>query len=1182
MDKSQVPNPYDYRNPVRNAALFVGRAAELATIDYELGQAGLDRASIHIAVHGQRASGKTSLLNRTEHLARERGLLPVRVDLVPGHASASAFFRKVYEEVAEAVMAEGVLTDPVPLSGALIRRMFAGAAPEPGCPLQFPEALALAGPLGVVPETPLRLDLAHFVKSLGRPIALLIDEAQLIAGEQEVLSVLRSLGTRLDGFVFVLAGTQSLLSTIDEVYSPLLRQFTEIKVERFEEPSDIAACVFQPLLHLGLLRLLSEGLRETAHELVRLTDGNPYEIQLYCHEMFARWQTGAASTMALTPDMLEAVRSRMESNRDVRDRALIRAVREMPPERLRAFNVLCWALDRATLDDIWFAYSVLGGGSVTREELVECRAEMIAAGVLADSETVRFEEGPDLFDEIYVRLWTVGRVEREPHSPLLGRRETAGLLTMRLSCLLSELAGGEVRRLSTCCPGMSQEDVDGALLALEGLTASDTNPIPPTVQFLHQAVLKAGRPAALDLTTVTCVYGEYTADRWLYSPDAADYDLSRDEAFLAAAERVAALGGELRIDRVRVPVRRWDELTAWLRKATGPLRADLAENYVTAAYTAYERGDRAGALELLGEAFALERSGQAANNLLYLSLTSGEPDAALTWAEHAVELAEDPTAKALSRYNAAMAHLMNENWQAAAEMLGLAAADVAPLAVPDARVGYLLMPQLRPEGGGIDFPEEAGVDLLAAIGRAAELVRSIAPVPDGPGAGAPGEAGPGADAVAPTASEPQGTSAPAVAGHRAAATAPVVRGPKVVLVVATEWWSAHGGLSTFNRDLCTALAAAGAVVHCVVLSASDAELTAARESGVNLLVAPGAGDVGDDVRLTMRPKLPAGTSVDLVIGHSRITGQAAALLVNHFFEDARRLHFIHMAPDEIEWLKPGGDTEMALAAEDRTETERRLGKDAYRVVTVGPHLYGRFLGELEKAPLRLDPGFDVADGTPRTPPAGSPLKVLVVGRMEDHHLKGLDLAARACGKVAAWRDRERLSRIGLVVRGVPRTGADQQRKAIEGWADNSRLEVVVRVYSADRTRLAEDMGRASIVLMPSRAEGFGLVGLEALTAGVPVLISEASGLAELLREKLGDEVAARVVVPMSGDDDVDAEAWARKTDMVLADLPSAFRRAAELREVLAREVTWADAAASVLAQTADAAPDAPVAPAVTG
>ncbi|MEV6309518.1 glycosyltransferase [Streptomyces sp. NPDC051840] len=1140
MDISRLANPYDHRNPVRNAELFVGRSAELELLAYELGQAGVDRPSIHIAVHGQRAAGKTSLLNRAEHLALDRGLLPVRVDLVPGHTTPSAFFRKLYEEIAEAVTAQGGLPDVGNVTSSLIRRIFAGAEPSEGFPLRFPEALALDGPLGVVPETPLRQDLAWFVRAAGRPIALLIDEAQLIAREQEILSVLRSLGTRLEGYVFVLAGTQSLLTSVDRVYSPLLRQFTQIKVERFEEPTDIADCVVRPLIRLGLASMISDGLRTTVDELVRLTDGNPYEIQLYCHEMFARWQTGAASTMELTPEMLEAVRSRMESGREVRDRTLIRAVRDMPPERLRAFNVLCWALDRATLDDIWFAYSVIGG-SLTLRDLVECRDELIAVGVFADSDIIRFADETELFDEIYVRLWMVAKIERERHTPLLGRREISGLLTMRLGCLLSEMASGEVRKLPTCCPGMSQADVDTALLALEGLTVGDSAPLPPTVNFLQSAILRSGRPAALDLTTVSCRYGEYTVARWLYSPDGAAQEPGRIHVYQEAKERIADLGGEFRIDTVRVPLKPWGEITAWLRKATGPLRADLAENYVTAAYRSYSDGDLTDAVGLLSEAFALEPSDQAANNLLYLSLVNGDPVAALEWAVSAVELADQPMSRALSRYNAAVAHVMTGDWQAAADALERAEADLAHLVVREAGVAYLLVPTADPETGRVGFTEVAGTDLIEAMADLGAVVAARLP-----------GAAEGADKELP-----------------AGEVRPVeVRGATTVLVVATEWWSAHGGLSTINRGLCQALAAAGASVYCVVLAASEAETAEAREAGVALLVAPDLGGVGDEVRLTMRPELPPGTRVDLVIGHGRITGQAAALLVSHFFEGARRLHFVHMAPDEIEWHKPGGGDDRALLAEERTEIERRLGGDAHRAVTVGPHLYERFLGELTTAPLRLDPGFEAGESIQVTPPAGTPLKVLLVGRMEDHKLKGLDLAARATGQVASWRDRERLTKISLVVRGVPRSGADEQRDAVKGWAANPRLEVVVRVYSADRTRLAEDMRRASLVLMPSRAEGFGLVGLEALTAGVPVLISEVSGLAELLREKLGDEVAARVVVPMSGNDDEDSETWARKIDMVLRDLPSAFRRAAEIRDTLAREVTWATAAASVLAEAA--------------
>ncbi|MDP2439406.1 MAG: glycosyltransferase, partial [archaeon] len=40
----------------------------------------------------------------------------------------------------------------------------------------------------------------------------------------------------------------------------------------------------------------------------------------------------------------------------------------------------------------------------------------------------------------------------------------------------------------------------------------------------------------------------------------------------------------------------------------------------------------------------------------------------------------------------------------------------------------------------------------------------------------------------------------------------------------------------------------------------------------------------------------------------------------------------------------------------------------------------------------------------------------------------------------------------------------------------------------------EDLHQCSLVLMPSRQEPFGLAGLEALSAGVPVMISRQSGL----------------------------------------------------------------------------------------
>jgi len=80
------------------------------------------------------------------------------------------------------------------------------------------------------------------------------------------------------------------------------------------------------------------------------------------------------------------------------------------------------------------------------------------------------------------------------------------------------------------------------------------------------------------------------------------------------------------------------------------------------------------------------------------------------------------------------------------------------------------------------------------------------------------------------------------------------------------------------------------------------------------------------------------------------------------------------------------------------------------------------------------------------------------------------------------------------------------------------------------------------VLMPSRTEGFGLVGLEAILAGTPVLVSEQSGLGELLREVLTREAAARHIVRVTGDVKVDAEAWSRAAEGILLDREAAFRR----------------------------------------
>jgi glycosyltransferase involved in cell wall biosynthesis len=364
------------------------------------------------------------------------------------------------------------------------------------------------------------------------------------------------------------------------------------------------------------------------------------------------------------------------------------------------------------------------------------------------------------------------------------------------------------------------------------------------------------------------------------------------------------------------------------------------------------------------------------------------------------------------------------------------------------------------------------------------------------------------------------------------------------------------------------LAAAGAEVVCLILDAPEVERQAARAAGVTLVEATRtAGATGLTARLSRRPTLPPGFAPQVIIGHGRVTGPAAQALLDDF-PAAKRLHLIHMAPDEIEWFKPGRDDDAGARAEERTAIELDLGRTAIRVVAIGPRLHQRALNDFHPykvpTPIRLDPGFDAENKDTREPPPGKPLKVLVLGRMEDWELKGLDIAARAAG-LAVGRRGPTADPIELVVRGAPEGTSEEVRKAVREWAGVPELGVVVRPYTADSETLSHDIHRASLVLMPSRSEGFGLVGLEAIVAGTPVLVSDQSGLGALLREVLEPEQASRFVVRMSGDDR-DCEEWGRAIGAVLRDRDAAFRRAAELRTQLGRQKTWAAAIVGLWAE----------------
>lgn len=413
-----------------------------------------------------------------------------------------------------------------------------------------------------------------------------------------------------------------------------------------------------------------------------------------------------------------------------------------------------------------------------------------------------------------------------------------------------------------------------------------------------------------------------------------------------------------------------------------------------------------------------------------------------------------------------------------------------------------------------------------------------------------------------TASIPQIPSPPAA---DQTAPAPLAASPRRrrILAVATEWSSGAGGLSTFNREFCLALSAAGHDVRCLVTSASAQEQSVALAGGVRIVEAVQTAGQTQEAALARKPAMEDDWTPEYVIGHGRITGPAAVAHASDHFPGAKRLHLIHMAPDEIEWFKLDRQDDAGDRAEERTKIERALGTTASHVVAVGPRLHDRYLTDFtgtERRPIRLDPGFDSSNVTPIAAPEGKPHRILLVGRAEDEELKGLDIAAAALGKLASrWTG----DSFELNVRGAPAGQSQALHGKLLKWSKTPGLPAVVMPFSPSADELAADYKRASVVLMPSRREGFGLVGLEAICAGVPVLVSNHSGLAELLKQTLPAEDVARMVVPVTNDPKIDPDTWSHAIERILLDRNAAFDNAHRVRKLLSTSVTWAKAVADL-------------------
>ena len=314
-----------------------------------------------------------------------------------------------------------------------------------------------------------------------------------------------------------------------------------------------------------------------------------------------------------------------------------------------------------------------------------------------------------------------------------------------------------------------------------------------------------------------------------------------------------------------------------------------------------------------------------------------------------------------------------------------------------------------------------------------------------------------------------------------------------VTMLSSGWDSPKDGLSTIIREIAILLANNAEVeVTLLVPQSSCTEEDKRAATSRNITILEAEKLTGYDPRDWLISP-PTNHIIDVIMGHGVELGKQAPLIRKS--HKCKWVQVVHTAPEELSMHRDY--SESIPEGEEKNDTEIELCKKANLAMAVGPKLtriYSSHLRSCEKNIFPLTPGvFSKLAVVKQVPNEGDSFKVLIFDRdnAEDFHLKGYDIAAKA---IVELKDQS----YSLVFVGAP----DGKHKEVAqkllkyGICAN---QLTVRKCVKNEDKLHALLCEVDIAIMPSRTEGFGLTAIEALSAGLPFLVSGNSGFGEALR-----------------------------------------------------------------------------------
>ena len=325
-----------------------------------------------------------------------------------------------------------------------------------------------------------------------------------------------------------------------------------------------------------------------------------------------------------------------------------------------------------------------------------------------------------------------------------------------------------------------------------------------------------------------------------------------------------------------------------------------------------------------------------------------------------------------------------------------------------------------------------------------------------------------------------------------------------ITLPASEWKSSTGGLSTLNRELVIHLAQIQNVRVSLLVpegACNDEDKREARSFHICILDA--RRRVGVEPLLWLSNP-PQDHKIDVIVGHGVKLGCQVQFIKEHtHFQNCKWVHVVHTAPEDLSKYK--GYSSPISRGEEKHWDEVDLCKCANLVVPVGPRLgkaYHSYLQECKKDEdfFELIPGlfereFGDLPAKQRPKDDSNDFIVLLCGRgdEEDFELKGYNTAVKAFAD-----QRLKGKHYSLLFVGSPEGRQDEVRERLLKYGITNE-QLTVREFVKSRERMKELFCEVDMVIIPSKSEGFGLVALEALSAGLPILVGSNSGFARAMK-----------------------------------------------------------------------------------